>query len=58
MAIGELAQCARLGVQPDVQAATALLGACVGNKKMDMAESLFEELFGEFDCWGPSRTEH
>lgn len=57
MAIGELAQCARLGIKPDVQAATALLSACVSNKKMDMAEALFEELFGEFQRFNPFTAE-
>lgn len=45
-AIGELASVARLGVQPDTQSATALLDACMRNNKIDMAESVFEELFG------------
>ena len=46
-AVSQLAEMARLGVQPDTQAATALIDACVRNKKMDMAQSVFEELFGE-----------
>lgn len=41
----QLAEMARLGVQPDSIAATALLDACARNKKMDMASSVFEELF-------------
>lgn len=45
-AVQELAQMARLGVQPDTQAATALLDACVRAGKLDMALSVFEELFG------------
>lgn len=45
-AVQELAQMARLGVQPDTQAATALLDACVRAGKLDMAQSVFEELFG------------
>ena len=45
-AVSQLAEMARLGVQPDTQAATALIDACVRNKKMDMAQSVFEELFG------------
>eukprot|EP00884_Botryococcus_braunii_P000298 jgi/Botrbrau1/10269/Bobra.0140s0022.1 len=45
-AVAELAQMARLGVQPDTQAATALLDACVRAGKLDMALSVFEELFG------------
>ncbi|KAK9811318.1 hypothetical protein WJX72_001693 [[Myrmecia] bisecta] len=47
-AVSELAEMARLGVQPDTQAATALVDACARNGKMDMAQSVFEELFGEF----------
>lgn len=47
-AVSQLAEMARLGVQPDTQAATALIDACVRNKKMDMAQSVFEQLFGEF----------
>lgn len=41
----QLAEMARLGVQPDSIAATALLDACARNGKMDMATSVFEELF-------------
>lgn len=37
---------ARLGVQPDAMAATALIDACARNGKMDMAMSVFDELFG------------
>ena len=46
-AVSQLAEMARLGVQPDTQAATALIDACVRNKKMDMAQSVFEEMFGK-----------
>ena len=45
-AVSELAQMARLGVQPDTQAGTALLHACVRNGQIDMAQTVFEELFG------------
>ena len=34
------------GVQPDTQAGTALLHACVRSGKIDMAQSVFNELFG------------
>ncbi len=44
----QLAEMARLGVQPDNIAATALLDACARNRKMEMASSVFEELFGAF----------
>ena len=46
-AVGELAQMARLGVQPDTQAGSALLHACVRNGQLDLAQTVFEELFGE-----------
>ena len=46
-AIKELAAMARMGVQPDTQAATALVDACVRARKMETAESVFDELFGE-----------
>ena len=49
-AVSELAQMARLGVQPDTQAGTALLHACVRNGQLDMAQAVFEELFGESKC--------
>ena len=53
-AVTQLAEMARLGVQPDTQAATALIDACVRNRKMDMAQSVFEELFGKLSklCTG------
>ena len=47
-AVSELAQMARLGVQPDTQAGTALLHACVRNRELDMAQTVFQELLGEF----------
>ena len=56
-AVTQLAEMARLGVQPDTQAATALIDACVRNRKMDMAQSVFEELFGEMWLQG-SLTHH
>ena len=34
-------------MQPDTQAGTALLHACVRSGKVDMAQSVFNELFGE-----------
>ncbi len=46
-AIKELANMARLGVEPDMLSATALIDACVRSNKMEMAETVFEELFGE-----------
>ena len=45
-AVAELASMAELGVQPDAQAATALLDACVRSRKIDTMESVYEELFG------------
>jgi len=47
-AIQELAGLSQLGVQPDTQAATALVSACAQAGNMEMAESVFEQLFGEF----------
>ncbi|KAG7669851.1 hypothetical protein Ndes2526B_g06209 [Nannochloris sp. 'desiccata'] len=44
-AVGELAAMARLGVQPDTQSATALLDACMRSRKVEIAESVFDELF-------------
>lgn len=44
--VTELAEMAKMGVQPDTQAATALLDACARNGKMDMAMTVFEEIFG------------
>eukprot|EP00873_Tetraselmis_striata_P039787 jgi/Tetstr1/460051/TSEL_005371.t1 len=46
-AVRELAEMARMGVQPDAIAATALVHACARNGKLDMAQSVFDELFGE-----------
>jgi hypothetical protein len=47
-AVQELASLATLGVQPDTQAATALLAACTRSRDMKMAQSIFEQLFGEW----------
>ncbi|CAD7701318.1 unnamed protein product, partial [Ostreobium quekettii] len=47
-AMRALAAMADSGVQPDTRAATALLDACVRNNKLSVAESVFEDLFGEF----------
>lgn len=47
-AINELTNLAKMGIQPDTQAATALLSACVANRNVDMAMNVFEELFGGF----------
>lgn len=40
-AVAELASVAKLGIQPDTLAATALLDACARNGKMDMARRWF-----------------
>ncbi|GFR48255.1 hypothetical protein Agub_g10120 [Astrephomene gubernaculifera] len=45
-AISALAGLANLGIQPDTQAATALVQACT--RDMDLAQSIFDEMFGEF----------
>ncbi|KAI8470632.1 MAG: hypothetical protein J3K34DRAFT_419810 [Monoraphidium minutum] len=47
-AIAELAGLSKLGVQPDTQAATALVAACAQSGNMEMAETVFEQLFAEF----------
>ena len=47
-AISELTQLAKMGIQPDTQAATALVSACTANRNMEMAMNIFEELFGVF----------
>lgn len=47
-AVAELASMARIGIQPDTQAATALLDACMRSGKIDMAETCFDELFADF----------
>jgi hypothetical protein len=46
-AVQELASLAELGVEPDTQAATALLAACTHSRDMKTAEAIFEQLFGE-----------
>ena len=46
-AIKELANMARMGVEPDTLSATALVDACVKSNKIEMAENVFDELFGE-----------
>jgi pentatricopeptide repeat protein len=46
-AIKELTNMARMGVEPDTLSATALIDACVRSNKLEMAESVFEELFGD-----------
>jgi hypothetical protein len=45
-AISELTQLAKMGIQPDTQAATALVSACTTNRNMEMALNVFDELFG------------
>ncbi|GLC43558.1 hypothetical protein PLESTF_001283800 [Pleodorina starrii] len=44
-AISALASLANLGIQPDTPAATALVQAC--SRDMDLAQSIFDEMFGE-----------
>jgi pentatricopeptide repeat protein len=45
-AINELTNLARMGIKPDLIAATALISACTANRNMDMAMNVFDELFG------------
>lgn len=47
-AIKELASLAQLGIEPDTQAATALVAAAVQSRNMSLAHDLFQELFGEW----------
>lgn len=42
----QLAEMARLGVQPDSMLGTALVDACARSGHMQMAQAAFEELFG------------
>eukprot|EP00877_Chromochloris_zofingiensis_P015026 jgi/Chrzof1/9778/Cz04g15130.t1 len=46
-AIQELAGLSKLGIQPDTQAATALVAACT-QANMEVAQNVFDELFGDF----------
>lgn len=45
-AVQQLAEMARLGVQPDSMLGTALVNACARSGHMQMAQAAFEELFG------------
>jgi hypothetical protein len=54
-AVQELASLATLGIQPDTQAATALLAACTRSRDMQMAQSVFEQLFGEYVIQGDAK---
>ena len=45
-AVQQLAEMARLGVQPDSMLGTALIDACARSGHMQMAQAAFEELFG------------
>lgn len=45
-AVEQLAEMAKLGVQPDTLAATTLLDACARCGKLDMMQAVFDELFG------------
>ncbi|BDA44985.1 probable pentatricopeptide repeat-containing protein At4g19440, chloroplastic [Coccomyxa sp. Obi] len=46
-ALQQLAEMARLGVQPDPMLGTALVDACARSGQMQMAQAAFEELFGD-----------
>jgi len=45
-AIKELASLSKLGIQPDTQAATALVAAAAQSNNMTIAQNVFDELFG------------
>lgn len=47
-AVQELASLATLGVEPDTQAATALLAAATRSRDMKMAQNIFQQLFGTY----------
>ncbi len=49
-AVQQLAEMAKLGVQPDALAGTALLDACARCGKLDMMQAVFDELFGSGGC--------
>lgn len=52
-ALQALTDLAKDGIQPDAQAATALIDACSKNGKMEMAQQVFDELFGKGDLMQP-----
>jgi len=56
LAIRTLADLANSGIQPDRIAATAVIDACVGSNKMDLAENVFNELFGKSDFMEPDEV--
>eukprot|EP00879_Flechtneria_rotunda_P020869 GHRR01021972.1.p1 GENE.GHRR01021972.1~~GHRR01021972.1.p1 ORF type:complete len:174 (+),score=76.27 GHRR01021972.1:823-1344(+) len=51
-AVQELASLAQVGVQPDTQAATALLAACTRSRDMKVAQSVFDQLFAKTHLTG------
>ena len=55
-AISALAGLSNLGIQPDTRAATALVQACT--RDMELAESIFQELFGACSCHVPMTAPH
>jgi len=56
MAIRTLADLANQGIQPDRIAATAVIDACVASNKMDLAENVFQELFGSGNLMEPDEV--
>merc|ERR1712025_1304705 len=56
LAIRTLADLANQGIQPDRIAATAVIDACVQSSKMDLAENVFNELFGQDDFMEPDEV--
>lgn len=55
-AISALAGLSSLGIQPDTRAATALVQACC--RDMELAQSIFDELFGGFGGNGAGGQVH
>ena len=53
-AVAQLRRLAEAKLEPDRQAATALIDACARNGAMVMAQKAFDELFGEKFCQVPT----
>ena len=56
LAIRTLADLASQGIQPDRIAATAVIDACVNSNKIELAENVFNELFGKADFMQPDEV--
>jgi pentatricopeptide repeat protein len=56
LAIRTLADLADQGIQPDMIAATAAIDACVNSNKIELAENVFNELFGKGNLIEPDEV--